>query len=136
MQMLECLVTHTLDKEQDPFSIIISVVIQVNLPSISVQVTHALFILPTLLMPACAVSSSIKQVALCFNYINGHGISDDYLLLVECKEGSIRLAGGENDTEGRIEICHNDIWGTVCDAEWNTVDAEVLCYQLEFQAYG
>ena len=33
--------------------------------------------------------------------------------------------------EGRIEICINNAWGTVCDNLFDATDAEVFCYQLE-----
>ena len=58
------------------------------------------------------------------------------IFLTDCVEGSIHLAGGNNNTEGRIEICHNRIWGSICDHGWDTIDVEVLCYQLGFYPYG
>ena len=46
-----------------------------------------------------------------------------------CTEGDIRLQGG-NTTTGRVEICHNNIWGTVCNELWGSADARVACLQL------
>uniref|UniRef100_A0A669EFR4 Uncharacterized protein n=1 Tax=Oreochromis niloticus TaxID=8128 RepID=A0A669EFR4_ORENI len=43
----------------------------------------------------------------------------------------VRLAGsGSTRCSGRVEIFHNNIWGTVSDYKWNFNDAEVVCRQL------
>ena len=41
------------------------------------------------------------------------------------------MVGGANESEGRVEICINNAWGTICDSGFTKEDAKVVCRQLE-----
>ena len=48
----------------------------------------------------------------------------------------MRLVGGKSPNEGRVEICLNSQWGTVCHDLWGTADAQVACRQLGYLSTG
>lgn len=53
-----------------------------------------------------------------------------------CTEGSLRLSDGRTPSEGRVEICIDNEWGTICDDSWGTPDATVVCLQLGLPSSG
>ena len=55
-----------------------------------------------------------------------------FLSLTACSTGDIRLVGGTTPNRGRVEVCLNNVWGTVCDDFWSGVDANVACRELGY----
>lgn len=53
-----------------------------------------------------------------------------------CVTDDIRLIGGSQPFEGRVEICRNNVWGTVCDDSFGVPDATVACRQAGFSIFG
>ena len=53
-----------------------------------------------------------------------------------CKDGDIRLVNGSSHREGRVEVCRNNVYGTICDNGWGLLDAQVICRSLNFSNAG
>lgn len=45
---------------------------------------------------------------------------------------NVRLVPGKN--RGRVEVMHNNVWGTVCDDSFGNLDGRVICKMLGFQS--
>ena len=49
-----------------------------------------------------------------------------------CANGDLRLVNGSSSMEGRVEICYNSSYHTICDDFWDNLDAAVVCRHLGF----
>lgn len=49
-------------------------------------------------------------------------------------EGDLRLSGGPTAYEGRLEIYHSSVWGTVCSNSFRRSNLVVACAQLGFES--
>ncbi|KAM7111076.1 macrophage scavenger receptor types I and II isoform 2-T2 [Molossus nigricans] len=45
----------------------------------------------------------------------------------------VRLVGGRGPHEGRVEIFHDDQWGTICDDYWELRGGQVICRSLGYR---
>ena len=59
-----------------------------------------------------------------------------FLVGLVCPSGDIRLVGGSVADEGRVELCLNNAWGTICDDGFDINDANVICRQLGYPDHG
>lgn len=58
------------------------------------------------------------------------------VIVDNCTNGTVRLTDGSTQYEGRVEICYNGVWGSICDSNWTPVEANIVCKSLGYQPYG
>ncbi len=61
---------------------------------------------------------------------------DTVLTITDCDNGDLRLEGSSSSLEGRVEMCYDGVWGTVCNTLWSRADATVVCRQLGHSSSG
>ena len=60
---------------------------------------------------------------------------------INCSHGDLRIRSCNDDSaqlfrEGRLEVCVNSTWGTICDKAYSSRDAQVACAQLGYDDGG
>ena len=67
-------------------------------------------------------------------------ILNSFFLSVFCNDGDLRLVASNGslstDGMGRVEICVEEVWGTICDDMWDNLDAQVACSGLGYSRFG
>lgn len=51
---------------------------------------------------------------------------------VPCTNDTLRLVNGYKKYTGRLEICINGVWSTVCNDSWTNTNTQVACRQLGY----
>ena len=76
-----------------------------------------------------------EGITICFNVITVFYTAYELGNAVPCTNKSVRLVPS-NAGAGRIEVCINSSWGTICSNTWDDIDASVVCRQSGYSPYG
>lgn len=53
-----------------------------------------------------------------------------------CTTGDVRLADGPTSNTGRVEVCINKVWASICHNAFGTDEGNVVCGQLGYLNIG
>eukprot|EP00731_Ephydatia_muelleri_P037026 Em0380g6a len=81
----------------------------------------------------CSVNAKCSNTIGSYNCTCNYGYTGDGLMC-SCSYGQLRLMGGLSASQGRVEVCINNTYGTVCDDHWDQLDAKVACSQLNLSS--
>ena len=55
---------------------------------------------------------------------------------VTCRDGDLRLVGGDAEINGILQMCDSSRWTAVGGERWGRRDTRVACQQLNFSLSG
>ena len=58
------------------------------------------------------------------------------MLAEPCIDDTVRLSGSTVKYAGRVEICIETRWTSLCDQSWDFKDAQVVCRELGYSPFG
>ena len=133
MQVQLLVAQPTLMKDLDQFNLLAFNAMEQKPDYGTVLTQHKTLALTQLMLVLRVLVSCNIMLICCTPY---HVTCHMYNTPTVCPPGDIRLVGGSVADEGRVELCLNNAWGTICDDGFDERDANVICRQLGYPDQG